>query len=142
MTVTLLPATYEVHDEASRQNFEFIESHCVFLDRVNDASHLTFKGKWIAPTLINSWTGAEGYGYLKDPLGFVHLRGAFSTGASATTAFVLPAGYRPGVATFYTILGPAGAAGNFVFIDTVGNVQPTKSADPVRLTTVHFLAEN
>jgi hypothetical protein len=30
LTVTLLPATGQVHDEAARQNFEFIETFALF----------------------------------------------------------------------------------------------------------------
>lgn len=30
MTVVYLPATTSIHDEAIRQNFEYIESHAVF----------------------------------------------------------------------------------------------------------------
>lgn len=56
---------------------------------------------WIAPTLINSWAnyvGGAGYcpaGYCKDGSGFVHIRGAVSSGAAGNNIFVLPSGYRP-----------------------------------------------
>ena len=56
---------------------------------------------WTAPTLLNSWTNFGGSlepaGYLKDPLGFVHLRGVSSRLVLlALRRSRLPAGYRPG----------------------------------------------
>lgn len=56
---------------------------------------------WIAPTLATDWSNYGGIfntvGYYKDTLGRVHLRGLINyTGADASsTAFILPAGYRP-----------------------------------------------
>lgn len=52
---------------------------------------------WITPTLVN---GATAYdtntvGYIKDEMGFVHLKGRIVTPAYGTQAFTLPAGYRP-----------------------------------------------
>lgn len=53
---------------------------------------------WIAPTLLNSWAnyggGYNNAGYMKDALGFVHLRGLIKNGNIATI-FNLPSGYRP-----------------------------------------------
>ena len=54
---------------------------------------------WIAPTLLNSWvdfgSGDQPSGYMKDHLGFVHLRGLVKTGTVGSPIFNLPAGYRP-----------------------------------------------
>lgn len=54
---------------------------------------------WIAPTFLNSWVNYgnpwANAGYMKDSLGFVHLRGIIKSGTINTTAFTLPAGYRP-----------------------------------------------
>lgn len=53
---------------------------------------------WITPTLGNGWTQFNAYtlvGYMKDALGFVHLRGAIKDGTLSTTVFTLPGGYRP-----------------------------------------------
>lgn len=53
---------------------------------------------WIAPSLENSWTnyGAdhETAGYMKDSMGFVHLKGLVKNGTSGVI-FTLPVGYRP-----------------------------------------------
>jgi hypothetical protein len=53
---------------------------------------------WVAITLINGWTAVSGStpGILKDPLGFVYLRGLIQGGGSGSAAFVLPVGYRIG----------------------------------------------
>lgn len=102
---------------------------------------------WIAPTLINSWVnnggGFETVGYLKDALGFVHLRGVITTGLTSTIAFVLPAGYRPGATTFSAVAIGSGAAGQ-VQVDASGNVTPFHSggATSVGLSGTTFLAEN
>ncbi len=54
---------------------------------------------WIAPTLLNSWVNFGGVtspvGYYKDATGRVWLRGVLKSGTLNTSAFTLPAGYRP-----------------------------------------------
>ena len=51
---------------------------------------------WITPTLINGWTEQSGYPvrYMKDEMGFVHLKGRMSGTTLNTAAFILPVGYR------------------------------------------------
>lgn len=52
---------------------------------------------WITPSLLNSWAPVDGTytkaQYMKDEMGFVHLKGRLSSGTS-TPMFTLPAGYR------------------------------------------------
>lgn len=48
---------------------------------------------WLTMTLINGWTGI--LEYMKDSLGFVHLRGNVKTGVPISTIGILPIGYRP-----------------------------------------------
>lgn len=53
-----------------------------------------------APAFQNSWANYDAAtfnscAYRKDAMGYVHLRGLVKTGASATTIFTLPVGYRP-----------------------------------------------
>jgi hypothetical protein len=71
-------------------------------------------GTWLAPTLINSWaaTGAPDVvpGYMKDSLGFVHLRGSITGGVNGTVAFTLPTGYRPSATHQFAAQGWNGAA--------------------------------
>lgn len=55
---------------------------------------------WIAPTLLNGWVNYNtanfsGAGYMKDFMGFVHLRGLLKSGTINQNMYVLPAGYRP-----------------------------------------------
>ena len=84
----------------------------------------TKKG-WTAPTLLNSWvdygSGFNPSGYLKDALGFVHLRGLIKSGTAPTSIFfVLPVGYRPLYTNLYNV--HAGGANGRVDIDAAGNV--------------------
>jgi hypothetical protein len=101
---------------------------------------------WIAPTLINSWvnlgSGNETAGYLKDPLGFVHLKGVLASGASVTNAFVLPAGYRPGATGLYAVIG-GGNTPALCQINTAGNVELVATSTAfVTISGITFLAEN
>lgn len=54
---------------------------------------------WTAPSLENSWVnyggGYQDAEYMKDSLGFIHLRGLIKDGTVNNTAFTLPDGYRP-----------------------------------------------
>ena len=55
---------------------------------------------WTAPTLVNSWVNYDtatwnSAGYMKDTMGFVHLKGLIKDGGIGLRAYTLPAGYRP-----------------------------------------------
>jgi hypothetical protein len=54
-------------------------------------------------TLAGAWASVTTPGYLKDPMGFVHLQGAAQSGAG--TIFTLPAGNRPGATRNFTADG-------------------------------------
>jgi hypothetical protein len=60
-----------------------------------------YQESWIAPTLLNAWINVGGTddaaGYMKDSLGFVHLKGIIYNGVitAGTALLTLPAGYRP-----------------------------------------------
>jgi len=80
-----------------------------------------------APTFTNSWVNTGGVycpaGYWKDMYGTVHLQGSIKSGTLESSAFTLPAGYRPSsVRTFPAVSN--GAFGS-VIIDTSGYVIPT-----------------
>lgn len=71
-----------------------------------DAAQVTVDGivappadaSWASPTLAGTWVsyGAGNTpGYFKDADGLVHLRGLIKSGTINTTAFTLPAGFRP-----------------------------------------------
>lgn len=103
-------------------------------------------GPWVVPTLINAWTNSGGAfetaGYLRDPLGFVHLKGLVTGGASGSAAFVLPPGYRPGATTVNNPTAGLGITAE-AQINITGNVVLFYSAaTPVGLSGINFLAEN
>ena len=54
---------------------------------------------WIAPTLLNGWVNfditAASCQYMKDSMGFVHLKGLVKNGVIGAVLFTLPVGYRP-----------------------------------------------
>jgi len=81
---------------------------------------------WIAPNLLNNWVNYGAIwnpaGYMKDSLGFVHLRGLIKLGTVGQPAFVLPAGYRPSK----ILLFPAASNNAFgdVKIESDGSVKP------------------
>lgn len=73
---------------------------------------------WIAPTLTTGWAnyggGWQSAGYMKDSMGFVHLRGlVVRSSGSATTIFTLPSGYRPSAG----IMFPANLSNVFGRVD-------------------------
>lgn len=85
---------------------------------------------WITPTLTNGWIQKAGFmpiGYMKDELGFVHIRGMVDgTGAvSGSTAFTLPIGYRP-LSSTYCIGNGSGVFAS-VPIATDGTVKITSA---------------
>jgi hypothetical protein len=51
---------------------------------------------WITPTLLNAWTEVAGYPvrYMKDEMGFVHIKGRVTGGTLGLRVFTLPSGYR------------------------------------------------
>lgn len=105
---------------------------------------------WITPgALLNSWanvgSGFATAAYLKDPLGFVHLQGTVNGGATNTSIFTLPAGYRPGatIAPAYGI--NTASVGQNLQISTGGSVTPEFAGggtQHVSLDSITFLAEN
>ena len=108
---------------------------------------------WTAPTLTGSFAnnggGFETVAYLKDPFGFVHIKGVLTlTGTtSGTVAFTLPAGYRPGATTQHPAGGAASATsipGAVCEVGTSGQatIYYTSGCVSVGLSGITFLAEN
>lgn len=81
---------------------------------------------WIAPTLLNGWVNAGGFGtaYFKDEFGFVHLKGLVSSGSLGVTVFTLPEGYRPAISTpISSVYRSGGTYGSYsVNINTDGTI--------------------
>jgi len=77
---------------------------------VNDKGGIIDQEDWIAPTLQNSWVNygppCETAGYMKDSMGFVHLRGLVKDGSigDEVTICTLPAGYRPSGRAQYPVI--------------------------------------
>lgn len=71
-------------------------------------------GTWTAPTLTNSWANLGGAaittGYLKDSLGFIHLRGTVANGTAGATITTLPVGFRPVAEVYFRVRAWNGAA--------------------------------
>lgn len=93
--------------------------------------------------MTNGWVTSPSTGnpaqYMKDALGFVHLRGTISGGTSSLVAFVLPVGFRPGISDY----NGYAAVSQFFWIDTTGHVFPTIPAGGnAPLNGITFLAEN
>lgn len=63
---------------------------------VGTAGEPAFQGTWA--NFGSTWRGAR---FWKDPVGVVHLEGLVAGGATATTVFTLPAGYRPGMGVLF-----------------------------------------
>lgn len=88
------------------------------------------KSTWTDATLTNSWANVGGAfanaGYIRDPAGRVHLRGAIHAGTLGSSALTLPAGFRPAVARVY-MASNGGAAGGAVSVLIDGTVIPASS---------------
>lgn len=83
------------------------------------------------PAFLNSWgnmAGAESARFRKDPAGRVYFEGDVTGGASSTTVFTLPVGYRPDRLLYFPILLDGGAAGGYVLIAADGSVSVTRGA--------------
>ena len=104
---------------------------------------------WIVPTLINNWSNYGSplaiAGYMKDSLGFVHIKGFVRNGimVDGTTLFVLPAGYRPSEQNFFvnysnlnTDITPVN-----ICIDASGNVIAYSNAKANICLEISFKAE-
>ena len=102
--------------------------------------------QWASPALVNSWANAGGAeplaGYMKDALGFVHLRGNLTTGVIPATMFTLPAGFRPTGTLNFAPLSTAGgptATTSWVQITSAGVVTPVAGgANSVALDGITF----
>lgn len=84
------------------------------------------------PAFQNSWVNYGGAyataAFMKDALGFVHLRGTMKSGTMSATAFQLPAGYRPTATLTFATYGSAAVPG-ISNIDSSGNVLPWNGAN-------------
>ena len=95
------------------------------LEEVRKAFTVYVQG-WTAPSFSNSWVNFDGTanqcGYMRDPHGFVHLRGKVKTGTINTAIFTLPANYRPQYVE--TFVGISNDAVCKIEVETDGDVIP------------------
>lgn len=107
---------------------------------VGDPGEPAYENSWQAYDSGTTWGGAE---FMKDSLGFVHIRGLVkrSTGSNATI-FTLPAGYRPNRHVLFAGYGTAGV--NRVDVNDTGEVfiQANAGASYNTLNMIIFKAEN
>ena len=127
----------------------------VVFDDVGDAFVPTWSGAttfpvvtaadWIAPTLTNSWVNLGSpwalAGYLKDPMGFVHLRGEVNGGVNGSIIFTLPTGYRPVAALNLPVVNGSGAFA-YIQVAASGTVEAVNVSGALSLNVAPFLAEN
>lgn len=100
---------------------------------------------WLSAVLGQNWVNAGTiYAtacYMKDSLGFVHLRGVIKDGIIGNVAFILPVGYRP--ASTAMIGTVASSAFGLLVIDASGNVTPaTGNNTYFSLDNITFRAEH
>ena len=92
----------------------------VLQDNSVTAGKIETQQAWQTASLGNGWVNYGGTfataAYMKDSLGFVHLKGAVKSGTTTvgTVLFTLPAGYRPAQDNYYPgISSTAGNSGSF-----------------------------
>ncbi len=97
---------------------------------------------FIAPTLNAGYSNFGGAystaGYMKDSLGFVHLKGTLNCPAGGGNAFTLPVGFRPGQSQYMVQIN--GAAGKILYIQSTGEVQTAASPNQCGLDGIVFPA--
>ena len=117
-----------------RANFATAKSE---IESLQNANLLT----WTNVTFANGWQNIGGANqttqYTKMANGMVRIRGCISSGTIGTSAFNLPAGYRPVAANSYVSSG--GGVIAQINISTSGDVTPSMgSAASIWLSTVEF----
>lgn len=95
-------------------------------DYINASLATKTQEAWTAPTLVNSWVPTtnvnyESPGYMKDQMGFVHLKGTIESGitTTGTTIFTLPVGYRPAKYVAFPAISSADGSSFTVFRITI-----------------------
>ncbi len=97
--------------------------------------------QWIMPTLLNGTQNFspdfQSIAYMKDALGYVHLRGMVSSG-SPLGLFRLPPGYRPAKVSVYPAVSASTSSGTNPLPATI-NIQPTGIVQPAINTQSGFI---
>jgi hypothetical protein len=127
------------------QELHSLEDALVNFEAIQSGFTLT-SNSWTTATLLHSWTvlNSRTVAYLKDASGFVHVRGAVTSGTTGTVAFILPAGFIPGQEVTYVTPGDTAGEPSVIVIDTSGNVTVDlgTGSTSAGLDLPVFLAEN
>lgn len=103
-------------------------------------------GAWQTPTLSSPWTqSGTPVQYMKDALGFVHMRGFMVAPAaeSQVPAFTLPAGFRPGINDLYLTMSSYVGNQGFTGVSAAGVVSGyIPGAGNLYVAGTTFLAES
>lgn len=103
---------------------------------VGDSGEPAFSGTWVNYD-TSTYRGAR---FWKDPMGIVHVEGLIKDGTINTTAFVLPEGYRPGVALIWPAYTSTGVGR--LDIAATGNVLPVSGGTGYFSINVSFKQES
>lgn len=104
--------------------------------------------EWVEPALSNGWTnlgaGFSSVAYLKDGLGYVHLRGVIKGGTATigTGLLTLPAGFRPATHEMF-VCADGNESGRRVDVESGGVVRLGTSVNNLHLSLcgITFKAE-
>lgn len=108
------------------------------------AAKLTKQEAFKAATLKNGWTvfSSRTAAYVKDLLGWVHMRGVVTGGANEKTVTELPAGYKPGFTQTFPMSAVGTLATGAWVVEPSGVVLPSFAAGTnFDLSTIVFFAE-
>ena len=109
---------YAIIQDSSGNTFLNCQTGAFITFRVNNSSKMTLASTgifdasdaqeaWSTPSYAGNWgdygSGWEGGGYVKDSMGFVHLRGLIKATGAGDTIFTLPTGYRPPDDLIFTV---------------------------------------
>lgn len=105
----------------------------------------TTQEAWITPTLLNGWVDFDiaNYAscqYMKDTLGFVHLKGMVKSGTNATNLFTLPPGYRPAKIEYFPMPLSGGGTGQMAINNNGGVLLAISNATWTNLNGITFKA--
>jgi hypothetical protein len=99
-----------------------------------------YEDGWIEPTLEEPWEAVGTVRYMKDALGFVHIKGRVTGGSSGSTILILPAGYRPKQTLQYAV--SANGSLSYIMIENNGRIIRFSGAYAnINLDVISFKAE-
>lgn len=102
------------------------ESSCI-INSINQTPEAwteptTLEGSW-----VNYGSGYANAGYMKDKLGFVHLKGLVKSGSMVDSIFILPSGYRPTANAIFAV--PSNHAFGEIEVQTNGEILQTRGTN-------------